>query len=139
MRFMVIVPGNEDSENSVMPTTEQLAEMGRYNEELAKAGVMVDGNGLHPTSNAKKLVFGGGSATVFDGPFAETKELAGYWILQTDTYEECVDWVKKAPFDEGTAIVIRPVFEPEDFGDQYTDEIREQEDRVRAQVEQTHG
>lgn len=140
MRFMVIVPANEDTENGVMPTTEELAEMGKYNEELAAAGVMVDGNGLQPTSKAKKIVFGDGSSNVFDGPFSESKELiAGYWIFQTDTYDECVEWVQKAPFGPGTEIVIRQVFEAEDFGDEYTPELREQADKTRAQVEQTHG
>lgn len=140
MRFMVIVPGNEDTENGVMPTTEELAEMGKYNEELAAAGVMVDGNGLHPTSNSKKVVYSGGSTNVFDGPFSETKELiAGYWILQTDTFEECVEWVRKAPFGEGTEIVIRQVFEAEDFGDAMTSEIRDQEDRIREKIQQTQN
>lgn len=136
MRFMVMVPGDEQSEAGVMPTTEQLAEMGDYNEELAKAGVMIDGNGLHPTSKGKRVRFADGDASVIDGPFSESKELiAGYWIWECDSMEDAVSWIKKAPFPAGTQIEIRQIFSDEDFGDALTPEIREQERQIREQVQ----
>jgi hypothetical protein len=135
MRVMVIVKASPDSEAGVMPTRELLADMGKFNEELVKAGVMLAGDGLHPTSKGKRVRFSGQQRTVIDGPFAETKELiAGYWMWQVKSIEEAVEWLKRAPFDGGTEIEIRPVFEAADFGAEFTPELREQEDRVRAQA-----
>ncbi len=140
MRFMVIVKASPESEGGAMPTEAQLAEMGRYNEELVKAGVMLAGEGLHPSSRGARVRFDGASRTVIDGPFAEAKELvAGFWILQTESLEECVEWIKKAPFDAGAEIEIRQVFEAEDFGEEYTPELREQEDRMRTEIERQQG
>ncbi len=140
MRFMVIVKANEDSEAGVMPSEAQLAEMGRYNEDLVKAGVMLAGEGLHPSSRGARVRFDGSSRTVIDGPFAETKELvAGFWLLQTESLEECVEWIKKAPFDGGAEVEIRQVFEADDFGEEYTPELRAQEDRMREEIERQHG
>ncbi len=140
MRFMVIVKGNEDTENGVMPTEQELAEMGAYNEELVKAGVMLAGEGLHPSSKGARVRFDeDGFTTVIDGPFAETKELvAGFWILEVSSREEVIEWVRKAPF-KGEEIEIRQVFTNDDFGDALTPELREQEDRLRATVEAQHG
>jgi hypothetical protein len=136
MRFMVIVKANEDSENGVLPTEEQLAEMGAFNEELVKAGVMLAGEGLHPSSKGARVRFDkDGASTVIDGPFTETKELvAGFWILEVSSREEVIEWVKKAPFRDGE-VEIRQVFSTDDFGDAMTPELREQEDRLRATVE----
>jgi hypothetical protein len=132
---MVIVKASQDSEAGVMPTRELLADMGKFNEELVKAGVMLAGDGLHPTSKAKRVRFSGQQRTVIDGPFAETKELiAGYWMWQVKSIEEAVEWLKRAPFDGGTEVEIRPVFEVADFGAEATPEIREREERVRAQA-----
>jgi hypothetical protein len=140
MRFMVIVKASEASERGEMPTEQELAEMGRYNEELVKAGVMLAGEGLHPSSKGARVRFAAdNSSTVIDGPFAETKELiAGFWILQVSSREEVLEWVKKAPFREGE-IEVRQVFESEDFGEAMTPELREQEDRMRASVTEQHG
>ena len=140
MRFMVIVKSNEDTENGVMPTEQQLAEMGAYNEELVKAGVMLAGEGLHPSSKGARVRFDkDGNTTVLDGPFAETKELvAGFWILEVSSREEVIEWVRKAPF-RGEEVEIRQVFSTDDFGDALTPELREQEDRLRATVEAQHG
>ena len=140
MRFMVIVKATEDSENGVLPTEAELAEMGVYNEELVKAGVMLAGEGLHPSSKGARVRFDkDGGSTVTDGPFAETKELvAGFWILEVSSREEVLEWVRKAPF-RGEEIEVRQVFAAEDFGDAYTPELREQEDRLRATVEAQHG
>ena len=136
MRFMVLVKASEESEAGVMPSEELLAEMGRYNEELAKAGVMLAGEGLHPSSKGKRVRFSGKERTVIDGPFAETKELlAGFWLLQAKSMDEALEWVKRAPFDGGEEIEVRPVFEEDDFGDEFTPELREQERRVRAQAD----
>jgi hypothetical protein len=136
MRFMVIVKASEASENGVLPTEQELAEMGAYNEQLVKAGVMLAGEGLHPSSTGVRLRYDeDGKATVIDGPFAETKELiAGYWVLQVSSREEVVEWLKRAPFREGE-VEIRQVFEAEDFGEAFTPELRAQEDRLRATVE----
>lgn len=135
MRFMVIVPANQDSEAGVLPSTELLAEMGKYNEELVKAGVMLAGEGLHPTSRGAKVRFDGGKRTVIDGPFTEAKELiAGFWLIQARSKEEAIEWVKRAPFDGGVEIEIRQVFEAEDFGANLTPELREQEQRIGAQI-----
>ena len=134
MRFMVIVKANKDSEAGVMPTKELLTEMGKFNEELVKAGVMQAGEGLHPSSKGARVKFSGGKTTVIDGPFAETKELvAGYWMWQVNSKEEAIEWLKRAPFED-TEVEIRQVFEAEDFGDEFTPELREQEERLRAQV-----
>ncbi len=138
MRFMVMVKATPESENGAMPREEDLAEMGRYNEELAKAGVMLAGEGLHPSSNGARVRFSGASRTVVDGPFAEAKELvAGFWIFQCKSLEECIEWVKRCPnpMQGESEIEIRQVFEAEDFGDEYTPELREQEDRIRAQIQ----
>ena len=136
MRFMVLVKANEESEAGVMPSEEMLTEMGRYNEELVKAGVMLAGEGLHPTSKGKRVRFSGKDRTVIDGPFAETKELlGGFWLIQAKSMDEALEWVKRAPFDGGTEIEVRQVFEEEDFGEEFTPELREQERRVRQQAE----
>jgi hypothetical protein len=136
MRFMVIVKASEDSENGVLPTQQELAEMGAYNEELVKAGVMLAGEGLHPSSRGFRVRYDTDrQTTVVDGPFAETKELiAGYWILQVGSREEVEQWVRRAPFREGE-VEVRQVFEADDFGEAFTPELREQEDRLRATVE----
>ena len=137
MRVMVMVKANEDSEAGVMPSTELLTAMGKYNEELVKAGVMLAGEGVHPSSTGKRVRFSGADRSVIDGPFAETKELiAGFWILQVKDMEEAVEWVKRCPNPmEGESVIeIRRVFEAEDFGDQLTPELREQEERLREQA-----
>jgi len=136
MRFMVLVKASEESEAGIMPSEELLAEMGKYNEELVQAGVMLAGEGLHPTSKGKRVRFSGKDRTVIDGPFAETKELlAGFWLIQTKSMDEALEWVKRAPFDGGTEIEVRQVFEEDDFGEEFTPELREQERRIRAQAE----
>jgi len=132
---MVIVKANKDSEAGVMPSETMLTEMGKFNEELANAGVMLAAEGLHPTSKGARVKFSGGKTTVIDGPFAETKELvAGFWLWQVKSREEAIEWLKRAPFDE-TEVEIRQVFEAEDFGAEFTPELREQEERVRAQMD----
>jgi hypothetical protein len=139
MRFLVLVPGNSDSEAGKMPSTDLIAKMTKYNEELVNAGVMLAGEGLHPTSKAKRVKFAGGTPAVIDGPFTESKEIvAGYWIFKAASIEEAVDWVKKAPFGGGVQIEIRPIFEAEDFGKELTPELREREARLRKQAEATH-
>ncbi|HXS72867.1 MAG TPA: YciI family protein [Rhodanobacteraceae bacterium] len=135
MRFMVIVKAGKDSEAGVMPSTDLLAAMGKYNEELVKAGVMLAGEGLAPSSKGVRVKFEGSKRTVTDGPFAETKELiAGFWLWQCKSREEAIEWLKRAPFDGGTEIEIRQVFEAEDFGEELTPELREQEQRLREQI-----
>jgi hypothetical protein len=134
MRFMVIVKANKDSEAGVMPTEKMLTEMGKFNEELVKAGVMLAGEGLQASSKGARVKFSGGNKTVIDGPFAETKELiAGFWLWQVNSLEEAIEWLKRAPFED-TEVEIRQVFEAADFGDEFTPELREQEERLRAQV-----
>jgi hypothetical protein len=134
MRFMVIVKASKDSEAGVLPTRDELAEMGKFNEELAKAGIMLAGEGLHASSNGARVRFDGKKRTVIDGPFAETKELiAGFWLWQVRSREEAIEWLKRAPFREGE-VEIRQVFEAEDFGEEFTPELREQEERVRQQA-----
>jgi hypothetical protein len=134
MKVMVLVKADENSEAGVMPSTELLTEMGKFNEELVKAGVMLAGEGLHPSSKGKRVRFAGGKKTVIDGPFAETKELvAGFWLWKVDSIDEAVDWLKRSPFQE-TEVEIRPLFEMEDFGAELTPELREQEERLRSQV-----
>ena len=137
MRFMVIVKANKDSEAGVLPDEKILAEMGKFNEELVKAGVMLAGEGIQPTSKGARVRFSGNKRTVIDGPFAETKELiAGFWLWQVKSKEEAIEWVKRCPnpFDGESEIEIRQVFEAEDFGDEFTPELREQEERLRAQI-----
>jgi hypothetical protein len=136
MRVMVIVKASKETEAGEMPTEQLLAEMGAYNEELVKAGVMLAGEGLHPTSRGKRVRFDDKtSRTVIDGPFAETKELiAGYWLWKVASMDEAVEWLKKAPFDGGAELEIRQVFEAEDFGAEFTPELRAQEDRLRAEM-----
>jgi hypothetical protein len=136
MRVMVIVKASKESEAGQMPSEDLLARMGKYNEELANAGVMVAGEGLHPSSKGKRVRFSGAQPTVIDGPFAETKELvAGYWLWKVKSMDEAVEWLKKAPFEQGAELEIRPLFETADFGEAFTPELREQEDRIRAKVE----
>ena len=138
-RFMVIVKASKDSEAGVMPSEELLTEMGKYNEELVKAGVMLAGEGLHPSSKGAKVHFSGKDRSVIDGPFAETKELiAGYWLFQCRSLEEAIEWVKRCPnpMNEESDIEIRQIFEAEDFGAEFTPELREQEDRIRALAEE---
>ncbi len=136
MRFMVLVKADADSEAGVMPSQELLTAMGAYNEELVSAGIMLAGEGLHPSSKGARVRFSGKERTVIDGPFAETKELiAGFWLWQVKSKDEAIEWLKRAPFDGGTEIELRPVFEMDDFGAEFTPELREQEERLRAQVE----
>jgi hypothetical protein len=135
MRVMVLVKATEQSEAGELPDQELLEQMTAYNEELVKAGVMLAGDGLHPSSKGVRVEFAGSERRVIDGPFAETKELlAGYWLWQVKSLEEAIEWLKRAPFQEGT-LEIRPVFEAEDFGEAYTPELREREQRMREQTE----
>ena len=135
MRVMVIVKASKESEAGQMPSEKLMTDMGKYNEELVKAGVMLAGDGLHPSSKGKRVRFSGTERTVIDGPFAETKELiGGYWLWQVKSMEDAVQWLKRAPFDGGTEIEIRPLFEAADFGKEFTPELRAQEDRLRAQI-----
>jgi hypothetical protein len=137
MRFMVMVKATADSEAGVMPSQELLTAMTAYNEELVKAGVLLAAEGLHPSSKGKKVRFSGANRTVVDGPFAETKELiAGFWLIQVKSIEEAVEWVKRCPnpMMEDSDIEIRPVFEQEDFGEEFTPELREQEQRIYEQM-----
>ncbi|MBD2234290.1 YciI family protein [Phormidium tenue] len=135
MRVMVLVKASSDSEAGVMPSEALLAEMGQFNEELANAGVMLAGEGLHPSSKGVRVACSGKARTVTDGPFTETKELlAGFWIWQVQSMAEAIDWVKRSPFQDDE-IEIRPIFEADDFGEALTPELREQEDRIRAELE----
>jgi hypothetical protein len=135
MRVMVIVKADKDSEAGVMPTEKLLTEMGQYNEKLVKAGIMLAGEGLHPSKKGKRIKFSGTTRTVIDGPFTETKELvAGFWLWQVRSMDEAVEWLKRAPFDGGTEIEIRPIFEAQDFGSELTPELRAQEERLRAEI-----
>jgi len=135
MRCMVIVKATSDSEAGVMPGEQLLTAMGRYNEELVKAGIMLAGEGLQPSSKGVRVKFSGRARTVIDGPFAETKELiAGFWLWQVKSMQEAIEWLKRAPFDDDTEVEIRQVFEAEDFGAEFTPELREQEERLRAQI-----
>src|SRR5687768_7230142 len=140
MRGMVLIKATERSEAGEMPSQELLEQMTAFNEELVKAGVMLAGEGLHPSSKGVRVEFSGSERKVIDGPFAETKELlAGYWLWQVKSMDEAIEWVKRVPDPhpgtESTAIEIRPVFEPDDFGDEFTPELREKEQRLREQVE----
>ena len=137
MRFMVLVKASKESEAGILPTQELLAEMGKFNEELVKAGVLLAGEGLQPSSKGARIRFSGKKRTVIDGPFAETKELvAGFWLIQVKSLAEAIEWIKRAPFpaDEETEVEIRQVFEAEDFGEAMTPELREQEERLRART-----
>ena len=140
MRFMVIVKANEDTENGVMPTEQELTEMGAYNEQLVKAGIMLAGEGLHPSSKGARVRFDkDGNTTVVDGPFAETKELvAGFWILEVSSREEVLEWIKKAPFRD-SEVEVRQVFADDDFGDAMTPELREKENQMREAVAAQRG
>jgi hypothetical protein len=137
---MVIVKATKNSEAGVMPSENLLAEMGKYNEELVKAGVMLAGEGLHPSSKGKRVNFSGGKRTIVDGPFTETKELiAGFWLWQVKSMEEAIEWVRRCPEpmpDEEGVLEIRPVFEAEDFGEEFTPELKAQEERLRTEIEQ---
>src|SRR5262245_27845992 len=142
MRVLVLVKANKESEAGVMPSEKILADMGKFNEELVRAGVMLAGEGLHPSSKGKRVRFSAGKRTVIDGPFTETKELvAGFWLWQVKSMDEAVEWLKRAPFDgptpygEEVEVEVRPVFEAEDFGAALTPELREQQQQLRAQVE----
>lgn len=143
MRVVVIVKATKNSEAGVMPSEKLLADMGNFNEELVKAGIMLAGEGLHPSSKGKRVRFSGGKKAVVDGPFAETKELvAGFWIWQVKSMDEAVEWVRRCPDPmpgEESEIEIRPVFEADDFGAEFTPELRAQEDRLRAEVEKQRG
>jgi hypothetical protein len=137
MRFMIMIKANKDTEAGVMPSEELLTAMGKYNEELVKAGVMLAGEGLQPSSKGARVKFSGDKRTVIDGPFTETKELiAGFWLIQVKSKEEAIEWVKRVPNPTGEEgeIEIRQVFEAEDFGDEFTPELREQEQRLRAEA-----
>jgi hypothetical protein len=137
MRFMVIVKADKNSEAGVLPDKKLLADMGKYNEQLVKAGVMLAGEGLHPSSKGARVKFSDGKQTVIDGPFTESKELiAGFWLWQVKSKDDAIEWLKRAPFGGGAEIEIRQVFEADDFGAEFTPELREQEERVRAQAEQ---
>jgi len=136
MRVMVIVKANKDSEAGVMPDQKILAAMGTYNEELSKAGILLAADGLHPSSKGKRVRFSGRDRTVTDGPFAETKELiAGFWIWKVKSMDEALEWIKRAPFDGGVEVELRPFFEAEDFGAEFTPELRAREERLRAEME----
>lgn len=135
MRVMVIVKASKESEAGILPSTEILEKMGKFNEQLVKAGVMLAGEGLQASSKGKRVKFSGEKRTVTDGPFAETKELiAGYWIWQVRSMDEAVEWLKRAPFDGGTEIEIRPVFEIADFAENLTPEIRDRDQRLRSEI-----
>jgi hypothetical protein len=135
MRVMVIVPASKESEAGILPDTKILTEMGKFNEELVKAGVLLAGEGLQPTSKGKRVKFSGDKPTVIDGPFIESKELiAGFWLWQVKSMDEAIEWLKRSPFGGGVEIEVRRVFESEDFGENMTPELREQEERMRAQA-----
>ena len=135
MRFMVIVKGDKNTEAGVMPSTELLTAMGQFNEQLVKAGVMLGGEGLHPTSKGARIKYSGQQPSVSHGPFAVTSDLvAGFWLIKVGSLEEAVEWMKRAPFDGGAEIELRQIFEADDFGEALTPELREQEDRLRAEV-----
>jgi len=136
MRVIVFVPGDASSEAGKMPSQELIAKMTKFNEDLVKAGVLLDGQGLTPTSKAKRVRFSGAQRTVLDGPFTESKEIvAGYWLWQVKSIEEAVEWLKRAPFDGGVEVTIRPVFDPEDFGKELTPELRSHNERLRVEAD----
>jgi len=140
MRVMVLVKADKDSEAGVMPSAEMLTRMGAYNEELVKAGIMLAGDGLHPSAKGIRMRFSGSERAITDGPFAETKELlCGFWIWQVKSFYEAVEWLKRAPFDDGAEIELRRIFEMEDFGEALTPELREQEERIQAAAAKLAG
>jgi hypothetical protein len=135
MRFMILVKASKETEAGVMPRREMLAAMGKFNEELVNAGIMEAGDGLHPSSKGVRVRFSGGTSTVIDGPFAETKELvAGYWIWKVQSRQEAIDWLRRAPFGEGDEVEIRQIFTADDFGDEFTPELRAQEARLGKRI-----
>jgi hypothetical protein len=135
MRFIVLVPASPESEAGEMPSTEELEEMTKYNEELVKAGVMLAGDGLHPSSKGARVRFEGKERTVIDGPFTEARELiAGYWVWECSSREEAIEWLKRAPFEGGVEVELRQIFEAEDFGEQLTPELREKHEQMRQQI-----
>src|SRR5437763_2617858 len=134
MRFMVMVRANKDTEAGVMPSTEMLAAMGKFNEEMVKAGIMLAGEGLHPSMRGIRLKFSGATPTVIDGPFPAKELVCGFWMLQVKSKEEAIEWMKRAPFGGGAEIEIRQVFEAEDFGAEFTPEMRQAEDRARTEI-----
>ncbi|HZT09022.1 MAG TPA: YciI family protein [Chloroflexota bacterium] len=137
MRFMVMVPATQETEAGKMPDQKTLAEMGKFNEEMVKAGVLLAGEGLHPTSKGARIRFSGGTTAVMDGPFTESKELiAGFWLIQVKSKDEAIAWMRRAPFPDGVVLELRQVFEAEDFGEAFTPELREQEARTWAQAAQ---
>lgn len=139
MRVMVIVKASPESEAGVMPNEEVLTSMGNYNQRLVDAGIMRAGEGLHPTSRGVRVRFDGNDRTVIDGPFPETKEqIAGFWLWEVESMEEAVNWLKQAPFDGGAEVEIRPIFEEDDFGEEFTPELREQEQRIRETIQARH-
>jgi hypothetical protein len=139
MRFVVLIKGNEQSEAGVMPTEQEFADMGKFNEQLVKAGVMLAGEGLQPSSQGVRIDYSGGRPRVIDGPFAEAKELvAGFWILQLRDQDEAIEWLKRAPFADGR-VEIRQISEPQDLGESFTPELREAEDRMRKEIEKQGG
>ncbi len=140
MRFMILVKATKESEAGMLPDEKLLTDMGKYNEELVKAGVMLAGEGLHASAKGARVRFEGSKRTVIDGPFSETKELiAGFWLWQVKSMDEAVEWLKRAPFDEGAEVEIRRVFENEDFGEEFSPELRDQEDRLRAEIASRGG
>jgi hypothetical protein len=134
MRFMVMVRANQDTEAGVMPTTEELAAMGKFNEEMVKAGIMLSCEGLHPSMRATRLKFSGAKPAVINGPFPANELVCGFWMLQAKSRDEVIDWMRRAPFDGGAEIEIRQVFEAEDFGAEFTPELRQAEERLRAEA-----
>jgi hypothetical protein len=139
MRVMVIVKASPESEAGAMPDTEILTKMGDYNDQLVEAGIMLAGEGLHPTSKGVRVRFEGNDRTVVDGPFPETKEqIAGFWLWKVESMEDAISWLKKAPFDGGAEVEIRPIFEDDDFGEEFTPELREHEHRMRETIQARH-
>jgi hypothetical protein len=135
MRFMILVPASKESEAGILPDEKLFAEMGKFNEEMVKAGVMLAGEGLHPTSKGARVTFSGGKTTVVDGPFTESKELiAGFWLIQVKSKEEAIAWMKRAPFGGGVTLELRQVYEAEDLGPSFTSKLRAQEARLRAGI-----
>ncbi len=139
MRFAVLVPATKESEAGVLPTEKELADMGKFNEELVNAGVMLAGEGLQASSKGARITFSGGKATVTDGPFMSKDMIAGYWLIQTKSKEEAINWMKRAPFADGITLEIRQVFESDDFGPNLTPELKHQEERMRAQTAKQHA
>ncbi len=139
MRFVVLVPATKESEAGVLPTEKELTDMGKFNDELMKAGVMLAGEGLQASSKGARIKFSGGKTTVIDGPFNSKDLIAGYWLIQTKSKDEAITWMKRAPFAYGITLEIRQVFESDDFGPNLTPELRQQEERMRAQTAKQHA